>query len=462
MNKLDRLVRHSIDLDFPERMIDDKREHSQEDKKFIQKVNETIELVDGHYKMGLPFKTERVRLPDNQQYALQRFKGLERKLRNNPKFHTDYQKFMADILEKGYAGSCRITKWVSNSREVLEAIPKEERAKEIKDLKLEYDCLPVERALGTSWSVESDTIGFQINIENRPATRRGILSIISSVYDPIGLAAPFILPARILLQDLCRRGIGWDAKIREDDRKKWQRWLSDLPKLENVSAQRCYKPADFGEVKVCEIHHFSDASEYGYGVASYIRFVNEDGRIHCAFLMGKARVAPLKKITIPRQELTAAAVAVGMNRMLEKEPDINNEKWKYINTKSNPADDASRGLTVDKFLQNKRWLQGPDFLWKPESEWPTQEGISGALSNKDPEVKREVSVYSTVLVEQAFAVEKILLRYSNLTKLKKIVGWFLLAKKNFLDRCRKENKTMKATTKTLRRRVVKKQSHLLH
>ncbi|XP_070571257.1 uncharacterized protein [Ptychodera flava] len=84
-------------------MIDDKREHSQEDKKFTQKVSETIELVDGHYKMGLPFKTERVRLPNNQQYALQGFKGLERKLRNNPKFHADYQKFMADILEKGYA-----------------------------------------------------------------------------------------------------------------------------------------------------------------------------------------------------------------------------------------------------------------------------------------------------------------------------------------------------------------------
>ncbi|XP_070556473.1 uncharacterized protein [Ptychodera flava] len=162
--------------------------------------------------------------------------------------------------------------------------------------------------------------------ESRPATRRGILSIISSVYDPIGLAAPFILPARILLQDLCRRGIGWDAKIKEDDQKKWLRWLSDLPKLENVSTQRCYKPADFGEVKVREIHHFSDASEYGYGVALYIRLINEDGRIHCAFLMGKARVAPLKKITIPRLELTAATVAVRMNRMLEEELDIKNDK----------------------------------------------------------------------------------------------------------------------------------------
>ncbi|XP_070566165.1 uncharacterized protein [Ptychodera flava] len=387
-------------------------------------------------------------------------------------------KLTQDLTAACKRGGFHLTKWVSNSREVLEAIPKEERAKEIKDLKLEYDCLPVERALGTSWSVESDTIGFQINIENRPATRRGILSIISSVYDPIGLAAPFILPARILLQDLCRRGIGWDAKIKDNDRKKWQRWLSDLPKLENVSAQRCYKPADFGEVKVCEIHHFSDASEYGYGVASYIRLISEDGRIHCAFLMGKARVAPVKKITIPHLELTAATVAVRMNRMLEKELDIKNDKvyfwtdstsvikycanetsqfhtfvanriniiregsdrkqWKYVDTKSNPADDASRGLTVDKFLQNKRWLQGPDFLWKPEDEWPTQEGISRALSNKDLEVKREVSVYSTVLVKQAFSVEKILLRYSSLTKLKKIVGWFLLAKKNLQDRCRKE------------------------
>ncbi|XP_070578831.1 uncharacterized protein [Ptychodera flava] len=76
------------------------------------------------------------------------------------------------------------------------------------------------------------------------------------------------------------------------------------------------------------------------------------------------------------------------------------KQWKYVDTKSNPADDASRGLTVDKFLQNKRWLRGPDFLWKRESEWPTQQDISRALCNKDPEVKREASVYSTVLVEQ--------------------------------------------------------------
>ncbi|XP_070541304.1 uncharacterized protein [Ptychodera flava] len=113
------------------------------------------------------------------------------------------------------------------------------------------------------------------------------------------------------------------------------------------------------------------------------------------------------------------------------------KQWKYVDTKSNPADDASRGLTVDKFLQNKRWLRGPDFLWKRESEWPTQQDISRALCNKDPEVKREASVYSTVLVEQEFGVEKIILRYSSMMKLKKIVGWFLLAKKNFQDKCRK-------------------------
>ncbi|XP_070569455.1 uncharacterized protein [Ptychodera flava] len=193
--------------------------------------------------------------------------------------------------------------------------------------------------------------------------------------------------------------------------------------------------------------------------------------------MGKARVAPLKKITIPRLELTAATVAVRMNRMLEEELDIKNtriyfwtdststikycanetsqfhtfvanriniiregsdsKQWKYVDTKSNPADDASRGLTVDKFLQNKRWLRGPDLLWKRENEWPAQQDISRALCNKDPEVKREASVYSTVLVEQEFGVEKILLRYSSMMKLKKIVGWFLLAKKNLQDKCRK-------------------------
>ena len=667
LKKLERLVRQTINLDFPERTVDDKKENSQEDKKFIQEMSTSLKFVNNHYEMKLPFRNKEVRLPNNQRYALQRFKGLERKFRGNSKFHADYQKFMADIIEKGYAveipaeeidrddgkvwyiphhgvyhpkkpekirvvfdcsakfhgvslndlllqgpdltnnllgvllrfrqepialmadieamfhqvkvqkedtdclrfywwpdgnmnsqprvykmmvhlfgaisspscantalhktaddnsgkfdaevtntikrnfyvddclksvdsvqkainltrnltAACQnrgfhLTKWVSNSREVLEAIPTEEKAKEIKNLELDYDSLPVERALGVSWSVESDNLVFRINIKDQPATRRGILSIISSVYDPIGLAAPFILPARMILQELCRRGIGWDHKISGNPLNQWQQWLSDLPKIEALSVKRCYKPAGFGEVKTTEIHHFSDASEKGYGIASYIRLINDKGRVHCALLIGKSRVTPLKKISIPRLELTAATITVKMNRILKNELDLNIDKvyfwtdsmtviryhanettrfhtfvanrintiregseldqWKYVDTANNPADDASRGLAMNQSMKIKRWLEGPPFLWKPESEWPRQT-LSKTISEDDIEVKKQVPVNTAVVEESVTVMDRLLARYPSWHRLRKAAGWIIYAREVLRKRCILRKQTEKA------------------
>ena len=78
----------------------------------------------------------------------------------------------------------KLTKWIRNSRRVLETIPVDERAKEAKTLDLSKDGLTVERALGVKWCMESDTFSFNVNIKLKPPTRRGILSVVSPVYDP--------------------------------------------------------------------------------------------------------------------------------------------------------------------------------------------------------------------------------------------------------------------------------------
>ena len=182
----------------------------------------------------------------------------------------------------------------------------------------------MERALGLCWSVESDTFGFKIRVGSQPPTRRGILSMVSSIYDPLGFAAPFILPAKCLLQDLCRRGIGWDDAISESELNRWQKWLEDLPELQNLKIPRCFKPELFGKAISCQIHTYSDASQVGYGIVSYLRLINGEGRIHCSLLMGKARVAPLKKVTIPRMELTAATVAICITKMVVRQLEMKN------------------------------------------------------------------------------------------------------------------------------------------
>ena len=235
---------------------------------------------------------------------------------------TEAIKLAHDLRKICIEGGFKLTKWVSNNRNVLQSIQKEERAKEVKVLDLDKDNLPSDRALGILWSAHTDSFGFQIAVKDKPATRRGILSVVSSIYDPLGFAAPATLPVKEILQDLCRHRMSRDDEIPTKHHNKWIQWLAELLKLENLAVSRCYKPPDFGEIKNTQLHHFSDASQSGYGTVSYLRIENSAGDIHCAFVIGKARVAPLKQITIPRLELTAAAIAVKVNNMIQKQLEI--------------------------------------------------------------------------------------------------------------------------------------------
>ena len=213
----------------------------------------------------------------------------------------------------------RLHKVVSNRREVLEAIPPEDRAKEIKDLNLEADPLPIERVLGVTWCVENDAFQFRIELGDRPLTRRGILSTVGSIFDPLGFIAPVVITAKQILQQMCKEKLDWDAPVSDDLRPKWEQWRRDIVELDKLRIQRCVKPKNFGELKSVEVHHFSDASTEGYGQCSYLRLINTSDKVHCSFLTGKARVTPLKQVTIPRLELVAATVSAKMSRLLSAE-----------------------------------------------------------------------------------------------------------------------------------------------
>jgi hypothetical protein len=108
-------------------------------------------------------------------------------------------------------GGFRLTKWVSNSDQILSDVPGYERSAKVCSL---TDGRMLERALGVKRNVDSDTFTFSVTDKDKPATRRGILSVISSIFDPLGLISPFVLPAKRLLQELRRKTIGWDDKIK--------------------------------------------------------------------------------------------------------------------------------------------------------------------------------------------------------------------------------------------------------
>ncbi|CAI5660104.1 unnamed protein product [Oreochromis niloticus] len=113
-------------------------------------------------------------------------------------------------------GKLHLHKFLSNSREVLDSVDVAERATEVKNVDLNHDDLPVQRVLGIRWNVENDSFSFKVSLEEKPATRRGILSIVASLYDPLGFLAPVILEGKRVLQEMCQRGTGWDEPLPKD------------------------------------------------------------------------------------------------------------------------------------------------------------------------------------------------------------------------------------------------------
>ena len=303
----------------------------------------------------------------------------------------------------------RLHKVVSNSVEVMEAFPAEDRGKDIRDLDLRRDSLPAQRSLGVYWDLEEDTFTFRVALPDKPFTRRGVLSTVNSIYDPLGLAVPVLLEGRLLLQQLVIMGkkknsdkpLGWDDPLPQTQWLQWQRWQGSLKELEKVSVPRCYHPEDFGRIARTEIHTFSDASKDAIGASVYLRLVNHKEEVSTTLLFGQSRVAPVQSTSIPRLELCAAVLAVQAGARVLKEIDMEIDQvtyytdskvvlgylqndsrrfyvyvanrvqlirrltspsqWRYIDTTQNPADLATRRLTASN-LMDSDWIKGPHFL----------------------------------------------------------------------------------------------------
>ena len=291
-----------------------------------------------------------------------------------------------------------LTKFVSNSSELNAQVPSECLAPSMIDLSMSKLPMTLERALGQFWCIEVDVLEFRIILKDKPMTRRGVLATIGSVHDPTGVAGPFLLPGRRVLQQITMLKGDWDDPLPPDLRTAWERWRSQLPQLEKIKMRRCYKPKGF-QSETSSLHSFSDASDYGYGMVTYLRQVSKDGETCVSFVMAKSRVVPAKQTTVPRMELTAALVSAEVTAMVEEELDmtlasksywvdstialgyIQNEKkrlktyvancqnkilrltnknaWNHIDTKANPADYASRVLAVAEEDNVHVWLNGP-------------------------------------------------------------------------------------------------------
>ena len=176
-----------------------------------------------------------------------------------------------------------------------------------------------EKVLGMQWHIKGDYFTFDIHVNKKPFTKQGLLSMTASVYDPLGFVAPVIVEARLLLQDLCKQKANWDSVISEEVKVRWSRWLEELPYLSELRIPRCFTQVAAASY---EIHCFADASLFAYGACSYLRIIDTKNFVHCPFLLGISRLAPIKSVSIPKLELTAAILAIRLSCLLNAELDL--------------------------------------------------------------------------------------------------------------------------------------------
>ena len=252
---------------------------------------------------------------------------------------------------------------------------------------------------------------------------------------------------------------------------RWQRWLTDLPKLSQFTIDRCLKPANFGKIVSSQLHHFSDASEIGFGSVSYLRLSDDTGVVHCTILQGKSRLVPLKQVTIPHLELSAAVVSVQLDKVLKRELDlplteksvfwmdstsvlryIRNEtkqfhtfvatriaiirdgsdpdQWRHVSRDLNPGDNLSRGLSAEALVSSDCWKKGPAFLWEQKEQWPQGPLSLGSIPDADPEVKVDVNANATSVAGPFCPLVDYFRRTSSWYRLKKSIAWFLRYREN--------------------------------
>ena len=131
---------------------------------------------------------------------------------------------MAKQLVKDVINMCRsrgfnLTQFISNSKELLQSILEQQRRQVTKDQDLPGD-LPNDKALGISWNIVDDTFSFKIKLDRRSLTKRTLLSMISSIYNPLGFAASFVLEGRRIVQSLCNQNLPWNMEVNDNLKKE--------------------------------------------------------------------------------------------------------------------------------------------------------------------------------------------------------------------------------------------------
>ncbi|XP_017490770.1 PREDICTED: uncharacterized protein LOC108378971 isoform X1 [Rhagoletis zephyria] len=345
-----------------------------------------------------------------------------------------------------------LRKWTSNCNKILQGIPK---AHLLSENFLEFEDTSSVKALGIRWNAHSDQFYFIAKPieDNVNPTKRAILSAIAKLFDPLGWLAPMIIVAKILMQSIWLEGTDWDETVSPTTLDRWQNFTRNYQEINNIRIPRW---VSFSPTEKVEIHGFCDASEKAYAAAVYLRVEKED-KVLVNLLLAKTRVAPVKTISLPRLELCGAVllseivesitknlelghlnihlwtdstivlawirkppcswstfVAHRITKILDK---VGNLNWLHVDSATNPADLASRGILANELVKNSLWWQGPSWLQENREKWPIQEtDFTTSIEEK------RVHVHATTSTDK---INDILDRFSSLPRALRVISYIL-------------------------------------
>ena len=315
-----------------------------------------------------------------------------------------------------------IHKIISSDPNVIKAFPSNKIADNIDSVDISHSSL--QYALGVTWNVSTDCFQVTVNVPKRDFTRRGVLSVNGSLYDPLGFASPVSLTGKLLQRKFLAQSshsskpIDWDEPLSEEFRESWDEYINQIDKSRIVTIPRCYHPKGFGEISTTELHVFIDASSNAIGHVLYLRETNATNEVAVSFLFASSKISLRSAVSIPRMELCAAADAAQTSSYIASELKrpidriqfysdssvtlgyINNEKkrfsryvtsrvetilkysrpnqWQYISTSINPADIATRPHSPNQLMSTK-WFTGPEFLKEADLDQYRENSIPASV-----------------------------------------------------------------------------------
>ena len=370
-----------------------------------------------------------------------------------------------DLIQLLGVAGFSLKKWSSNSPSFLEHIPPEDCEPLLSIDSVDSPCVKI---LGLQFESESDAFTYALSYPSHSSSKRSILSDISRIFDPLGWISPVVFFAKRLMQDVWKTGLGWDDPLPQSLLNSWFAFREQLPVLSRVKIPRPILPLSCSRLTIVG---FCDASQDGYAAVIYLRTESLPANVKVSLLKSKTRVSPLKSLSIPRLELCAAVLLSHLlkslrplieklsisqfilcsdstivlnwlstpphrlktfvaNRVVEVTSHTQPDDWRHVESESNPADCASRGLLPEQIVSHTLWWHGPPWLIQQPSQWPIHQQFSRSLSDL-PDVKPS-TVNCLVARRPNFWIEWIQ-RFSSLLRLQFSMSFVL----RFVDRVRR-------------------------